>query len=261
MFPEAASPASISMRSSGAGGPPRSRSVPRRRTDFLLGTQMVTKAFHFPGVTLVGSSSPISSSTSPTSGPRADVFRSLTQVAGRAGRGRAPVRSSCSRTTRITRRSGAPPPKDYAPSSASSGRAAKLEYLPTAPRRGRNPGEGEERVIAGSARSSACSRGPPPGWGFRSWGRLPSRFPASKGWSGGHFLLRSKSRRQSGPSGSWASAVAGSALPGVHVGSDVDPRAAPINQYIHLLVGDPPASGDALGLTCPVPPIQIGPFA
>ena len=76
-----------------AGGPGQAAAVlarfARRELDVLVGTQMVAKGHDFPGVTLVGvcrrGRRPC---TCRTSAPAERCFQLLTQVAGRAGRGR-----------------------------------------------------------------------------------------------------------------------------------------------------------------------------
>mgnify|MGYP001149802280 CR=1 FL=1 len=64
----------------------------RGEIDVLVGTQMITKGHHFPGVTLVGVIAGDLSLFFPEYHAGERTFQLLTQVAGRAGRGAAPGR-------------------------------------------------------------------------------------------------------------------------------------------------------------------------
>jgi primosomal protein N' (replication factor Y) len=92
-FPEAR----VSILSSDIVGGERLRaeleSIERGEVDIVVGTQMVTKGHHFPGMTLVGAvdSDFALGAADPRAGER--TFQVLQQVTGRAGRGERPGRA------------------------------------------------------------------------------------------------------------------------------------------------------------------------
>ncbi|HXI09707.1 MAG TPA: primosomal protein N', partial [Thermodesulfobacteriota bacterium] len=63
--------------------------VEERKLDILIGTQMVSKGHHFPGITLVGVVSGDTSLNIPDFRSSERTFQLITQAAGRAGRGTA----------------------------------------------------------------------------------------------------------------------------------------------------------------------------
>lgn len=64
--------------------------VEDRKVDVLIGTQMVSKGHHFPGITLVGVVSGDTSLNIPDFRSSERTFQMITQAAGRAGRGEVP---------------------------------------------------------------------------------------------------------------------------------------------------------------------------
>jgi len=68
------------------------RAVHAREVDILVGTQMITKGHHFPGVTLVGIIRADAGLGLPDYKAGERTFQLLTQVTGRAGRGEQPGR-------------------------------------------------------------------------------------------------------------------------------------------------------------------------
>jgi primosomal protein N' (replication factor Y) len=65
--------------------------VEEGRVDVLVGTQMVSKGHHFPGITLVGVLSGDTALNIPDFRSSERTFQLITQAGGRAGRGHAPA--------------------------------------------------------------------------------------------------------------------------------------------------------------------------
>ncbi|AJE04532.1 replication restart helicase PriA [Geobacter pickeringii] len=92
-FPEARVERMDRDTTAGKGGHARIlRRVAERKTDILIGTQMVAKGHDFPGITLVGILSVESSLNIPDYRSGERTFQLVTQLIGRAGRGENPGR-------------------------------------------------------------------------------------------------------------------------------------------------------------------------
>jgi primosomal protein N' (replication factor Y) (superfamily II helicase) len=194
-------------------------------TDFLLGTQMVTKGFDFPGVTLVGIIVADLQLFLPDFRAAERTFQLLTQVAGRAGRGKSP---------------GEVIMQTYNPEHPALRCAADQDYeaffaLESSERRelGYPPyghlvevelrGASLERVVEAAQRiRKVLARIEPR---IEVLGPAPkpiSRIQSKERW---HLLLRSPSRKSLREHLKRAiPAVREMKLPGVHVVVDVDPR-------------------------------------
>ncbi|WP_298272954.1 primosomal protein N' [Geobacter sp.] len=92
-FPEARIDRMDRDTTTGKGGHARIlRKVAERKTDILIGTQMVAKGHDFPGITLVGILSVESALNIPDYRSGERTFQLVTQLIGRAGRGEDPGR-------------------------------------------------------------------------------------------------------------------------------------------------------------------------
>ncbi|HET9251209.1 MAG TPA: primosomal protein N', partial [Candidatus Eisenbacteria bacterium] len=201
------------------------RSFRKGETDFLLGTQMVTKGFDFPGVTLVGIVLADLQLYLPDFRAAERTFQLLTQVAGRAGRGASPgevIMQSWNPDHPALRCAAA---QDYEAFFATeSEERRELRYPPFGHLieievRGKTP----ENVIRGSERiRDVLRRGAA---GVDVLGPAPKPISRIQGWERWHLLLRSSSRpalrariEEALPK------VRALKLPGLHVAVDVDPR-------------------------------------
>jgi primosomal protein N' (replication factor Y) len=194
-------------------------------TDFLLGTQMVTKGFDFPGVTLVGIILADLQLYLPDFRAAERTFQLLTQVAGRAGRGTSPgevVMQSWNPDHPALQCAAA---QDYEAFFANeSEERRELLYPPyghlvEVEVRGKTPA----KVIEGAERIRDVLR--KGGAGVDVLGPAPKPISRIQGWERWHLLLRSSSRpalrariEEALPK------VRALRLPGLHVSVDVDPR-------------------------------------
>jgi len=197
------------------------------RTDLLLGTQMVTKGFDFPGVTLVGIIVADLQLYLPDFRAAERTFQLLTQVAGRAGRGESPgevIMQSYNPEHPALRAAAA---QDF-PSffRMESEERRELMYPPFGHLveieiRGRVL----ERVAdaAGIARRVFLEVGA--GGGVDILGPAPKPLSRIKGEERWHLLLRSPSRKSlHNTLAQGLAELRGRKLPGVTIAVDVDPR-------------------------------------
>lgn len=201
------------------------RAFRRGETDFLLGTQMVTKGFDFPGVTLVGIVLADLQLYLPDFRAAERTFQLLTQVAGRAGRGASPgevIMQSWNPDHPALRCAAA---QDYEAFFATeSSERLELRYPPYGHLveieiRGKTP----ERVIRGAEKIRDVLR--QGAEGVDVLGPAPKPISRIQGWERWHLLLRGSSRpalrariEEALPR------VRALKLPGLHVTVDVDPR-------------------------------------
>jgi primosomal protein N' (replication factor Y) len=172
------------------------RAFRARETDLLLGTQMVTKGFDFPGVTLVGVIVADLSLYLPDFRAAERTFQLLTQVAGRAGRGDLPgevIMQSFDPGHPALRAAAA---QDYAAFYAQeSAERRELKYPPFGriveiELRGRTP----ERVQAAGDVVRALVRRAAGSLAVEILGPAPMPLARLKGEQRWHLLLRSASR-------------------------------------------------------------------
>ena len=196
-------------------------------TDFLLGTQMVTKGFDFPGVTLVGIVVADLQLHLPDFRAAERTFQLLTQVAGRAGRGDAPgevIMQSYNPEHPALRCAAA---QDFgAFFRHESAERRELGYPPYGHLveievRGKRP----ERVMRGADEIREVLKRAAAGSPVQIFGPAPKPLSRIQGKERWHLLLRSPSRsalREILSRG--LPRVRALKLPGLHVGVDVDPR-------------------------------------
>jgi primosomal protein N' (replication factor Y) len=194
--------------------------------DFLLGTQMVTKGFDFPGVTLVGIIVADLQLYLPDFRAAERTFQLLTQVAGRAGRGESPgevIMQSYDPDHPALRAAAA---QDFeAFFSQESADRRELQYPPFGHLvEIEIRGKGKERVLAaGNAIKRTVAR-LSEGLGIEILGPAPKPLARLKGLERWHLLLRSPSRRGLRQAlGRALPEVRALRLPGLHVAVDVDP--------------------------------------
>ncbi len=197
------------------------------KTDFLLGTQMVAKGFHFPGVTLVGIILADLQLHLPDFRAAERTFQILTQVAGRAGRGESPgevIMQSYDPDHPALKCAAA---QDYATFfGLEAAERRELQYPPyghlvEVEARGRV----KERVIAGVGEIKRALARAASGPEVSILGPAPKPLSRIKGMERWHLLLRSSSRKALRDLlNRGLPAVRGLRLPGVHVAIDVDPR-------------------------------------
>ena len=196
-------------------------------TDFLLGTQMVTKGFDFPGVTLVGIVVADLQLHLPDFRAAERTFQLLTQVAGRAGRGEAPgevIMQSYNPEHPALRCAAA---QDFAAFfRQESAERRELGYPPYGHLieievRGDRP----DRVMRGADQIRDVLVKAAAGTQVEVFGPAPKPLSRIKGKERWHLLLRSPSRnalRETISAG--LPRIRALKLPSLHVGVDVDPR-------------------------------------
>jgi primosomal protein N' (replication factor Y) len=194
--------------------------------DFLLGTQMVTKGFDFPGVTLVGIIVADLQLYLPDFRAAERTFQLLTQVAGRAGRGESPgevIMQSYDPDHPALRAAAAQDFDAFFTQEAADRR--ELQYPPFGHLvEIEIRGKGKERVLAaGNAIKRTVSR-LSEGLGIEILGPAPKPLAKLKGLERWHLLLRSPSRKGLRQAlGRALPEVRALRLPGLHVAVDVDP--------------------------------------
>ena len=203
------------------------RSFRERELDFLLGTQMVTKGFDFPGVTLVGVIVADLQLYLPDFRAAERTFQLLTQVAGRAGRGEQPgevIMQSFDPDHPALRAAST---HDFAAFFARESRERReLSYPPFGHLvEIEVNGKGEERVYKAGEEVKRALAGPAAAAGVDLLGPAPKPLARLKGKERWHILLRGRSRPGLRALLDAALPVIRSLrLPGIHLAVDVDPH-------------------------------------
>ena len=196
-------------------------------TDFLLGTQMVTKGFDFHGVTLVGIIVADLQLYLPDFRAAERTFQLLTQVAGRAGRGERPgevIMQSYDPDHPALRCAAAQDYEAFFAQEAAERR--ELHYPPYGHLiEVEIRGTRKERVVAGAATLRDSLARLARGAGVELLGPAPKPLARLHGTERWHILVRSTSRQAiQAYLKKILPVVRGSKIPGVAVMLDVDPR-------------------------------------